>query len=145
MEENDQFNFVHTRYNHISKGAYIYFTNISHPVPSSLLTAPATYANFLFLEHPMLITIQSLFGLLVSSSCIFRPWLFVWSTLFHLSSLNSAFHISERTSFTLQCKLTPSTLLFPIQNSLLIPLISTSKMKFSCLLIACTSLSIFIM
>lgn len=56
MEENDQFNFVHTRYNHISKGAYICFTNISHPVPSSLLTAPATYADFLFLEHPMLIT-----------------------------------------------------------------------------------------
>ena len=87
MEENDQFNFVHTRYNHISKGAHIYFTNISHPVPSSLLTAPATYANFLFLEHPCSLPLQSLFGLLVSSSYIFRPWLFVWSTLFHLSSL----------------------------------------------------------
>lgn len=56
MEENDQLNFVHTRYNHISKGAHIYLTNISHPVSSSLLTAPATYTNFLFLEHPMLIT-----------------------------------------------------------------------------------------
>ena len=39
MEENDQFNFVHTRYNHISKGAYIYFTNLliqCHPLYSLL-------------------------------------------------------------------------------------------------------------
>lgn len=113
-----------------------------HPLYS--LLQPLT-PIFCSLNTPCSLPLQSLFGLLVSSSCIFRPWLFVWSTFFHLSSLNSAFHISETTSFALQCKLTPSTLLFPIQNGLFIPLISTSKMKFSCLLIACTSLSVFIM
>ena len=106
-----------------------------HPLYSQLQPLmPISYS----LNTPCSSPLQSLFGLLVPSSYLFHPWLFAGSTLFHLSSLNSAFHISERASFALQCKPTPSTLLFPIQNSLFIPLISTSKMKFS-------SLSLFIM
>lgn len=85
--------------------------------------------RFSFLEHPMLHYYPKPFW---TSGFIFLyflcPWLFVWSTFFTFKS-NSAFHISETTSFALQCKLTPNPVI-PIQNGLFIPLISTSKQVF---------------
>ena len=109
-------------------------------MPPSSLTAPDTYANFLFLEHPMLITTPkpfwtSGFFFLNRSSpgSLHNPPLFI----FQVSTQH--FTISDRMSCTLLCKLIPSTLLFPIHNILFIPLIATGKMRFSCLLITCTS------
>lgn len=125
--------------NQINKGTHIHLTNSPHPVPPSQLTALATHTNFLFLVRSMPITIPKPFG--TSGFCFLNcssPGSLHGQLLFIFQASSQHFIISERISFTLRCRVKPSTLFFPIQESLCIPLIvKTVKTRFSCLFAYC--------